>query len=197
MRRRLVVLFGAGAVGMGMCDRTHLAFGVLRQAGPAFLGQGLWVMPLFGASGVAMVLGHGAVRRWFGEPLRPARPGAAVASALLGGAAYFVTGPLQKAPLALASGLFAAWLVRALLRRSPASIAVSLVLCVAGPLVEATVSRLGLHTYARPDLLGVPIWLPGIYLHGGLLAADIEPFIFPGLAGPKRPAPAAMDRARP
>lgn len=175
---RLGLLFLAGALGMSLCDRVHLGYGVLVQRGPAILGQAWWVLPLFGGGGVAMVVGHHVVRRALGDPLRPRSVRALVGSTILGGLVYVVTGPLQHAKIALAVGLGAAWLVRAGLRRTPTALVASAVLGLAGPLVEATVARFGGHTYAHPDLFGVPLWLPGIYLHGALLAGDVEPWIF-------------------
>ena len=43
-----------------------------------------------------------------------------------------------------------------------------------GLLFEALFSSLGLFYYHRPDLLGVPRWLPAIYLHVGLLALSLS-----------------------
>ena len=47
----------------------------------------------------------------------------------------------------------------------------------AGPLFEACWSALGFFHYHSPDLLGVPCWLPGIYLHVAFLAAGLETLV--------------------
>ena len=43
-------------------------------------------------------------------------------------------------------------------------------LALAGCLVEAAEIELGWFSYADPDVIGVPFWLAGIYLHGAPLA---------------------------
>lgn len=183
---------------MSLCDRVHLAYGVLVQEGPRILGQAFWVLPLFGGGAVGMVVGHRVVRRALGDPLRPRRLGALATSLVLGGLVYVVTGPLQHAKVGLALGLGAAWAVRAATRRTWTTLVASVILGATGPLVEATIARLGGHTYAHPDLFGVPIWLPGIYVHGALLAGDVEPWVLSEApTGPRAPVPEGTDRARP
>jgi hypothetical protein len=53
-------------------------------------------------------------------------------------------------------------------------IAYSLVMAVAGAGFEAFWSSLGFFYYRHPDVLGVPRWLPGIYLHVALVAGPLE-----------------------
>jgi hypothetical protein len=47
-------------------------------------------------------------------------------------------------------------------------------MAVAGTLFEASWSALGFFHYLHPDVIGVTRWLPGIYLHAGLLAGPLE-----------------------
>jgi hypothetical protein len=172
--RRYVLLFVVGALLLSLCDRVHLEFGVLVQAGPKLWGQGLWVLPVFGGGAVGILAGYPVIRRALGAD-RVAWSGARVLrSAILAAAAYVVTGPFAGSPLLLSAGLYGAWLARVILRRSGAAAAYSLVVGVLGPAAEATFSALGLHTYAAPHLVGIPMWLAAIYLHGALLAVDSE-----------------------
>jgi hypothetical protein len=46
-------------------------------------------------------------------------------------------------------------------------------LALAGCLVEAAEIEFGWFAYADADVIGVPFWLAGIYLHGAPLALDV------------------------
>ncbi len=50
----------------------------------------------------------------------------------------------------------------------------TIVMALAGTLFEAGWSALGFFHYRLPDVVGVPRWLPGIYLHAALLAGPLE-----------------------
>ena len=50
----------------------------------------------------------------------------------------------------------------------------SLGAAIAGPAAEIAISHSGAFAYAHPDLFGVPIWLPGIYLNVGLASHLID-----------------------
>ena len=52
-------------------------------------------------------------------------------------------------------------------------------LAVAGTLYEGTLSGSGAFSYLRPDFYNVPIWLPGLYLHGAPLAITLRRLVFP------------------
>jgi hypothetical protein len=49
-----------------------------------------------------------------------------------------------------------------------------LLAALSGVLFEATLSALGGFAYIDPDFLGVPRWLPGLYLHAALAAVRIR-----------------------
>jgi len=183
---RWLGLFALGAVALSLCDRVHLAYGVLVQAGPKLLGQGLWVLPVFGAGAAGILAGYPVIRSAFGEPPIAWSPARVLRSGVLAAIAYVVTGPLHASPLLLSAGLLAAWLLRVGVRRSPAAAVYSLIVGLLGPAAEATFAALGMHTYSAPDLLGVPMWLPGIYLHGALFAVDSEALIPTAAPAPSR-----------
>jgi hypothetical protein len=48
-----------------------------------------------------------------------------------------------------------------------------LLLALVGSAFEGRWSATGSFTYAAPDIAGVPLWLPGLYLHGAPLAVDV------------------------
>jgi hypothetical protein len=99
------------------------------------------------------------------------RPAAFATGVMWFAGAYAASGILDSHPYALATALVATWALRVALARQPASlVAYSLLLAAAGTGAEALLSAAGTFSYANPDFLGVPIWLPGLYLHGAPLA---------------------------
>ena len=66
-----------------------------------------------------------------------------------------------------------AWLIRVLGEPTADKLAVAAAFALGGPLFEAALSATGGFFYRRPDLLGVPIWLPALYLHVSLLTRQI------------------------
>ena len=168
---RVIALFAAGGLGLALCDQIHVQSGVLDYETGGFFGQGWWVPLQFGFAALAIVAGAAPFAR------RRAKPGAA---AFLTGtlwflAAYAASGLFDAHPYALAAAFVVTWALRVALARQPAPlVAFSLLLAAAGTGAEAILSAAGTFAYANPDVLGVPIWLPGLYLHGAPLALALS-----------------------
>jgi hypothetical protein len=47
-------------------------------------------------------------------------------------------------------------------------------MAAAGTAFESAWSHAGFFYYRAPDVIGVPRWLPGIYLHAALVAGPLE-----------------------
>ena len=134
-------------------------------------------MPLlFAASAIAMVAGAKVVRRLGHGDERGA------SRALAGDSVAFVTAYAFTAfghvlPVVVLGVLVGFWVAR-ILRGTPRWLVVfSLVAALVGPAVEATLSAAGLVFYRAPDLVGVPMWLPALYLHAGLLAGPTRAMV--------------------
>lgn len=173
--RWLVLALGGAAI-CTVCDHLHATHGVLFYSHPVVFGQAWWVPLLFAGASLAAVGGATAVRRLFGA--RTASP--PTARQVAGDGLAFVTvyaytsfAPAARPGVTLAL-LAAWWLARVVRGRAGWLVAYSLVTAVAGTLFEAGWSALGFFAYHHPDLLGVPCWLPGIYLHAALLAGPLE-----------------------
>lgn len=178
MRPGLAIgVFLLGGVTLTLCDRMHIAYGVLEQADRSLAGQAAWVFPMFGSLSIGLVLAYGWLRRRLDEPAGEADARATVTSAAFALGAYASSGPLDELGAILALIFVALWLVRVTRRRSRCALIFSLGLAVVGPLGEAALSATGAFHYLHPDLGLVPAWLPGIYLHGGLLVAEVEAFV--------------------
>jgi hypothetical protein len=169
-----LILFVAGGLGGALCDQIHVRSGVLSYPDPVLAGQSWWVAPQFGLAVPVMLL---AARR-FAEAARRARSGAVRRELVTGGAwflaAYGASGLWHGHPALLAAGYGVAWLARLAGRPDRVPLAAwSILLALGGTFYEGTLAATGAFHYGRPDLYHVPIWLPGIYLHGAPLALAV------------------------
>jgi hypothetical protein len=167
--QRTAALFVAGAVVGTLLDRIHVAAGVLWYARPVLAGQAVWVPLTFGLGALLLMSGHVI----FPPHARHATPATLVAPALGLVVAYLATAVLADRPVVLTLTLLIAWLVRVVRGPTADKLAVASAFALGGPLFEATLSATGGFFYRRPDLLGVPIWLPALYLHVSLLTRQI------------------------
>src|SRR5215831_14543365 len=157
LRGRLAAAFALGALIGPAADQIHLQSGVLSYSRPSRLlwGQALWVPPLFGGASLALVWGHALLKRLLHRPPVPASASACaltLALTLLWGARVAISPTLDKA---IAGPLYA----------------------ILGPLFEAALSSTGAFHYRHPNLLGVPLWLPAIYLHVSLMTREVYFFL--------------------
>lgn len=163
--------FAAGSVGGALCDQIHVRGGVLRYRTPRVFGQAWWVAPQFG---VAMLAVLRAARVAGGRDRRRPSPRAYVVGAAWFLGAYLASAVFRRSPRALAGVLVALWFGR--MARSPDRARVvpySLLLALVGTAYESVWSSTGSFTYTQPDVAGVPLWLPALYLHGAPLAVDV------------------------
>src|SRR6185503_2411797 len=168
----------AGAAICTACDHLHVVTGVLSYPHPVFFSQAWWVPFLFGAASVAAVAGARTVRRMVGgAPLPRPTAGQVAGDGLAFVTAYAFTAYGHTLPNVVGLVLVGFWLARVLRGVTPWLVVYSIVIGLAGPLFEAFWSSLGFFHYSAPDLLGVPRWLPGIYLHVAFLAAGLERLI--------------------
>jgi len=166
----LALLFGAVTFTLG--DQLHVRFGVLAYRAPAFLGQAVWVPGLF-ALASAMGLGGLLLGSWVAGTTRdlteaPAdRWGTreAVFAAVWFMVAYAMSGPLQGYPRALAAVYLVLFALRCWALGVPWLWFQGCLFAAGGTAFEATLSSTGAFWYAHPDVIGVPWWLPGLYLH--------------------------------
>ncbi len=170
-----LTIFIIGGLCGALCDQIHVQGQVLWYAIPALAGQAWWVAPLFGGASLLMYV---AASLWapYAERLSPAAVsnGEIARQFLWFVAMYALSAGMQQKPLWLCV-LYAVLLVRRMLRRR--DIAAQLVnaagLAVGGTAFEMALTSTGAFSYRAPDVLGVPMWLPGLYLHGAPLAMAV------------------------
>ncbi|MSQ82467.1 MAG: DUF2878 family protein [Myxococcales bacterium] len=155
-----------------LCDQIHIQGGVLYYAQPVILQQAWWVALLFAG---ASCLIYATTSLW----AQPAEQRvAAVVSApeiarqvLWFVAMYALSAGMRDRSLALVV-LYAILMVRRMVRRRDVwpQLANATGLAVGGTAFEMALSSTGAFTYTHPDFAGVPLWLPGLYMHGAPLA---------------------------
>jgi uncharacterized membrane protein len=164
---------GLGALIATVGDRMHVAYGVLFYPRSAAFHQPAWVFPLFVGTTAAMLAGCEVMRRRFSGAALPASPGEALIAMGAFFVAYAFTAVAAELPTFVLVVLVLTWSLR--VRGMPRWIvAFALAVAACGVAFEALLSRLGAFTYVSPDLLGVPRWLPGLYLHAALAAPRIR-----------------------
>jgi hypothetical protein len=158
----------AGALGLTVCDLLfHVRTDTLGYETETWFGQAWWV-PLTFAAGTLWFY----VSAWtFALRLPPAPRGTLAGAIAWFVAAYAVTGAFHRHPWPLLAGLVVAFLCRlAFLPRPGVVAAYAVLLGVSGCLGEGLLSALGLFAYSDKDVLNVPVWLFGLYLHGAPMA---------------------------
>lgn len=149
-----------------VADHLHVAYAVLFYPHPSFWGQAFWVFPLFFFSTIAVLSGVKLVCPDLPRVADRSRTLAADTIAFL--AAYTFTAVASPMPNLVLFVLLGAWMVRVVRGMPVRVVAYCLVTAVSGTAFEITLSHLGGFTYLHPDFLGVPRWLPALYLHVGV-----------------------------
>lgn len=166
MARLLLFIFGA--LLFSVFDGFHTHSGTTAYPDPVLLGMAWWTPLLFGSAvaggGSIYVLGY---RRLDGPARTASWP--VIAMCMTGfGLLYFATGfwhaPSLLKLVAVLAGAFVLWL---LTDRSWQGGVLCLVSAAGGTLVEMTLIAIGAFRYLEPDVLGVPFWLPALYVAAG------------------------------
>lgn len=155
-------------------------------------GQAPWVPLLFGASGLALTAGYAGLARLAGERAPRATLPELARSLLWFFAAYASTAAYQQKPRRLALALVSCWMARVLAAPTAGKLVAGPLLAAAGPLFESRLSSTGAFRYRRPDAMGLPLWLPALYLHASLMVREGQLALFP----PERPRGFAPGRPR-
>jgi hypothetical protein len=162
-------------------DAYHTAFGALVYAHPVhvpLLGVATapWTPALFALAGPAIGLPALALDAAFPPPAPRPRPPRTCAAVAAFAALYYLSGALDAAgapargPL-LCAAAAAEW---AALDRSVGGGVMGLAAAAAGWVVEAAiVNGTGEYAYARPEFMGLPLWIAPVYFAGGPAVASV------------------------
>lgn len=172
----LAVLFAIGAAGGLVGDAGHVQAGTttyLDDSVPFVWESALWFPILVGLATASL----GELRLWLGPARRgfDARVGVAAIAAVIG--IYAVTALVYDQPEVPATTLVftLAVIVAAWLADGWETIACGLAAAIVGPLAEILIVELELSRYSEDadSLLGVPLWLPALYLAFGVVVARL------------------------
>ena len=136
-------------------------------------GHQEWYVPvIFASAALACLLGGRIAERIRPAPAETADRTLVLHDLLWLLAAYAASGWLARKPWLDFAVLAVAFLLRLPWRISANTAIVVLAATVGGPLVEVVLTRMGLFAWdpTRALAIGIPVWLPVLYLHVGLLA---------------------------
>jgi hypothetical protein len=169
----------AAIVGGLVClvgDHLHVSQGVLFYPHPDVWQQAWWVFPLFFFSTLAVVAGAKLA-----NPSASSSPWRTlIADAVAFAAAYAFTAFASPFPNLVLVVLLAAWGLRIARGMPVRLVCVCFLTAIAGTVFEITLSGSGGFTYLHPDFLGVPRWLPVLYLHAAVAGASVRVMLAPG-----------------
>lgn len=178
MQLLIAVLVG-GATFTGL-DYLHATHGVTRYFRADLFGvQPWWVLLLFPCAVFTTVVMVEPMRKLLrGAPPSPTPPSLAMVlgDLLFAMGAYAITSFFNDRPVVLTLLLVGSWVARCVGRLPTWVVVYAAATALTGTLVEALLVALGQFEYLRPDLIGVTIWLPGIYLHAGLLGVTLSAY---------------------
>jgi hypothetical protein len=188
---RWVAAIVGGGVFIALGDHLfHVRTGVLLHLWyPQWDDQTLLVYPIFVVAAGAMLATASVVVRRVPRPSRlPSAKDLLLAGAAFFGA-YALTGRIGTEHPWWTFGILAV-LFAVRVAPDPDRVAVLVVgtlIGLGGCAGEAAVSELGLFTYVRSDVAGIPLWLFPLYLHGAFAVVEIVRLLDP-TAGPAEPA---------
>jgi hypothetical protein len=170
--RAWAIVAAAGAA-CTVGDHLHVITGVLSYPHPVFWQEAWWVPLLFAVAALAIVAVTRPIRTTLGGRAEPASVRRVAGDSIAFMAAYAFTAYGHTLPNVVLVVLAAAWLAR-IVGGAPAWVVIySLMVAAGGMLFEAGWSKLGFFHYLVPDFIGVPRWLPALYLHVAFLTASI------------------------
>ncbi len=173
--RAWLVVALAGAVVCTICDHLHVVTQVLGYPHSIFWEQEWWVPLLFASATTVCVWGARKMRHWFrGRALPVPSTGRLLGEAIAFVTAYVFTAYGHTLPNVVLGVLAAAWFARAISGMPAWLVVYSLIVAAGGATFESIFSRAGFFHYYVPDYLGVPRWLPALYLHVALVSAAVE-----------------------
>lgn len=162
VKRPLVIMAAMGATLGVLLDGLHSHFGATSYTNPVFAKAAWWAPLLFAGAYTS-----GVVR-----PLLSLRPHLPAWKPQLAMALFVLAYALTVAPLDVSSrvALLIATFATGFCICDPsrACLIVSLVGAFTGPFVESMLIRAGTFVHHEAHVMGVPIWLPVLYMNAGV-----------------------------
>jgi hypothetical protein len=177
--KAFAILFGIGAVMLTVFDMFHTHSGTTAYTHEVFMKAAWWAPLLFGTSlsvgGLVYVRGYRAMRGPSELPNNAALAAALVIYAGLWCASGYAPFSNEGKLAFLLVGFAAMWWM---LDRSWQGVAMAAVTAVGGCTTEYVLVRANTFRHLQPDFLGLPVWLPGIYLVSGAVLGQLSRKVF-------------------
>jgi hypothetical protein len=172
---RLLLAFLTGAIAGTALDRIHTYWGVTVQPDPLLWGESWWVPLVFGGAGILVIYTPRWIRRALHAPAAPGSTANLLAAFAWFTAVYFASGIWKDHPVCLLAAFTATWVARGFVRRSAVFWLIGVAAAILGPATEHLMTQV-LHWYTFPDghVLGLPLWLPGLYLHAAAFGDAVD-----------------------
>jgi hypothetical protein len=167
---RALVLAALGASFGTLFDYAHVLTGAIVYPGPPRFGVPPWVPFLYMGAAMAIGLGVPVFDDVLGRPARFPYTSARLVIGFVGLCTiWFLSGALpfdtRVTALLLAAASLGMWWG---LDRTWQGLAVAGATAVGGCMMEVVLSEQGLFRHTHPDVLGVALWLPWIYVAAGV-----------------------------
>ena len=179
-RAALVLVLLGATVGPAL-DGIHVRTDTLVYPTPDFLRMEWWVPPLFAAAGLAIGLARPLWERMLDRrTATPRAPVVALAMAIFI-ASYALSGllPWAWSSVALVLAVLAA-VTWAVCDRSGLGVFLAGSTALLGTSVEIMLVREDLFAYVRPDIAGVPGWLPWLYVTAAIAVGNLGKYLVDG-----------------
>jgi hypothetical protein len=190
-RASLVLLLIGATVGTGL-DALHTHSGTTAYAQEWLAKMSAWTPVVFAGVGLATGLAYPLAERLLGRTVRAEHSwakvlaGFAFFAALYAASGYLPASNTVKLA-ALAAGGATLYVV---LARTPVALLLAILTALIGSLVESALVHAGFFRYTNPDVAGIPVWLPALYVCGSVAFGAVglritRSFqVAPGVPGP-------------
>lgn len=182
MKFLLIFIFGT-LVG-SIFDGFHTHSQTTAYTNPWILKMAIWVPPLFGSAMLGIITYHTMMNRWFKLKTPPPLTGGGwgegenwkkiTAGFFLFAIQYASSGFIKLESLpALLLQLLLTGFIWFLFDKKLIGILLAIPVAIAGSLVEIFLIRSGGFYYLKPDFLGIPFWLPCLYLSASIVVGNL------------------------
>ena len=176
MVTRVLRLLVLGAVLGPVFDRGHLWTGAIAYDTPVtWIGVPWWVSLVYIGAALGIGLTHPWLDRVFRRPQKVKLSAGVLAAGFVGmGILWMASGliPASNAVIAvvLLAGAAGMWWA---FDRTWQGVVLAVGTGVGGVIVETTLVRIGLFHHTRPDVIGLPVWLPVVYFGGSVAIGNL------------------------
>ncbi len=177
----VLILALFGVVLGSLLDGLHTHSGATEYTHPWIWKMAVWVPPLFGGASLAIGTTHADFDRRVGRAPRRFGWPSILLQIVLFSVTYWMSAylPVSSATkLVLLLLAFAA--IWAVFDRHWQGIVLAILTAIVGCGVEASLVAAGKFRYTQPDMLGVALWLPALYMNASVAVGNLGRKVLPG-----------------